>query len=58
MGNFIKTEQETVANELRASGYPELGKEGKFFVFANIGKKINFTEDDKKNMVFTNVVCL
>lgn len=58
MKNLIKTMDENTASELRNAGYPELSKQGQFFVFVNIGKNLTFTEEDKKKMVFTNIVCL
>ena len=51
--NFIKTSDEELAKTLRFSGYKELKKQGKFFVFLNNGK-LNFTQDQKKKMVYTN----
>ena len=51
--NFIKTSDEELAGNLRLSGYKELKKQGKFFVFLNNGK-LNFTQEQEKKMVYTN----
>lgn len=58
MDNFIKTSCEETRQKLKAAGLPEMGKEGKYYVFVNIGKNLSFTEDDKKKMILTNIVCL
>lgn len=55
--NFIKTQDEELASELRLYGYKELKKQGKFFVFVNCGKW-TFSAEDKKKVVFTNSLCL
>lgn len=51
--NFIKTSDEELAKELRASGYKELQKQGRLFVFLNNGNASFSAEQDKK-MVRTN----
>ena len=51
--NFIKTSDEELAKNLRMSGYKELKKQGKFFVFLNCGK-LNFTEEQEKKLIRTN----
>lgn len=53
MEKFIKTSDEELAVVLRASGYKELKKQGKFFVFLNNGK-LNFSAEQKKKMACTN----
>lgn len=58
MGNFVKTSDSNTAENLRKAGFTELGKEGNMFVFVNNGKKLTFTEDDKKKMIMTNIACL
>lgn len=51
--NFIKTYDEELAEKLRLSGYKELKKQGKFFVFVNNGT-LKFTAEQSKKMVKTN----
>ena len=51
--NFIKTSDEELAMNLRASGYKELKKQGKFFVFLNNGK-MSFTEEQNTKLIRTN----
>ena len=51
--NFIKTQDAELAKKLRFSGYKELKKQGKFFVFVNSGKW-TFSAEDKKKAIFTN----
>jgi hypothetical protein len=51
--NFIKTNDEELAKNLRLSGYKELKKQGKFFVFLNNGK-LKFTEEQEQKMIRTN----
>ena len=54
--HFIKTSDEGVANELRKSGYQELSKQGKFFVFINsASKQKNF---DKNKVIYTDTLCV
>lgn len=54
--NFIKTTDPDVAEQLRTCGYPELPKEGSFFVFVNTGKNtFNF---DAKKVRYTDVLSL
>ena len=53
MSNFIKTQDAELAKKLRFSGYKELKKQGKFFVFINSGKW-TFSAEDKKKAIFTN----
>lgn len=55
-GYFIKTSDEEVAKTLRESGYQELSKQGKYFVFINsASKKKNF---DKNKVIYTNTLCV
>lgn len=58
MEHFIKTADFETAEKLKAAGLPEMGKEGKYYVFANIGKNLTFTEDDKKKIVYSNICCV
>ena len=51
--NFIKTYDEELAKELRLSGYKELKKQGKFFVFVNNGT-LHFSAEQSKKMIKTN----
>ena len=51
--NFIKTSDAELAAELRASGYKELKRQGKFFVFLNNGNA-NFSAEQGRKMVLTN----
>ena len=53
MEKFIKTSDEELAGALRACGYKELKKQGKFFVFINNGK-LSFSQEQKNKMVYTN----
>ena len=53
MNNFIKTKDQKLAEELRASGYKELKPQGKFFVFLNNGKRC-FSADQEKKLLYTN----
>lgn len=55
--NFIKTEQEHVAEELRRNGFTELKKDGKLFVFVNNGK-MNFSDKDKKEIIYSDVLSM
>lgn len=57
MEKFIKTSDEELAGALRACGYKELKKQGKFFVFLNSGK-LNFTEQQKKNIIYSDKLCI
>ena len=50
---FIKTSDEELAKNLRTSGYKELRKQGKFFVFVNCDK-LTFTEDETKHIIYSN----
>lgn len=56
MKHFIKTSDETVAEELRNEGYTELSKEGSQFVFINDSKKAK-TFDEQK-IIYTDNLCL
>ena len=53
--NFIKTSDNDTANKLRTNGFTEVSKEGEFYVFLNDGK-LNFSEDDNKKMIHTNIL--
>lgn len=56
MQYFIKTSDEEVAKELRESGYQELSKSGKFFVFINDVSKVKTF--DKEKVIYTNNLCV
>lgn len=51
--NFIKTQDKELAKAMRVSGYHELPKQGKFFVFVNSDKLV-FSAEDKKKVILTN----
>ena len=51
---FIKTQDEELAKNLRLSGYKELKKQGKFFVFVNNSAKYTFSAEDEKIIIRTN----
>ena len=51
---FIKTQDEGLAKRLRFSGYKELKKQGKFFVFINNSDKLTFSAEDEKKIIRTN----
>ena len=53
--NFIKTSDLDTANKLKLNGFTEVSKEGEFYVFLNDGKQ-NFSEDDSKKMMYTNIL--
>lgn len=55
--NFIKTQDSSVAEELRKNGFQELAKEGQLFCFINNGK-INFASIDKDKVTYTNKICM
>lgn len=55
MKNFIQTRDEGTAIQLRSLGFTELPKQGSFFVFINDGKA-NFSSEEKKKMVYTNII--
>ena len=53
--NFVRTEDEKIADELRRNGFQELKKDGSFFVFINEKTDravTGFAESGK--VVFTN----
>lgn len=56
MQHFIQTSDEGVAKELRQSGYQELSKQGKFFVFINDASKVKTF--DKEKVIYTNNLCV
>lgn len=56
--NFIKTTDELLAKKLLASNFTLLSKENaKVYVFLNDGK-LTFSDADKKQLVFTNVIAM
>lgn len=55
--NFIRTQDDNVADYLRLNKYTELPKQGKFFVFLNDGKA-TFSETVKKKIVIDNKTCI
>lgn len=57
MQNFIKTNSESIAIQLKKLGFTELPKQGTFFVFLNNGTA-NFSEEDKKKVIYTNKLCI
>lgn len=57
MKNFIQTQDEGTAIQLRSLGFTELPKQGSFFVFINDGKA-NFSSEEKKKMVYTNIMLM
>jgi len=57
MKNFVKTESKSVRDELRTAGFTELPMQGKFYVFVNDGK-LDFSAEEKKEMLFTNKMCM
>ena len=56
MNHFVKTSDEEVANKLRALGYQELSKQGKFFCFINNPSRSK--EFDKNKVIYTNTLCV
>lgn len=52
---FIRTSDCQVAEELRKNGFAELAKQGSFYVFINNGK-INFSDEEKKKVVYSNLM--
>ena len=52
---FIRTSDSGVAMELRRAGYPELARDGKFFVFVNDGRKMDAVFD-KADVMFTDIL--
>lgn len=57
MKNFIQTQDKGTAIQLRSLGFTELPKQGSFFIFINDGKA-NFTSDEKKKLVYTNILSM
>ena len=55
--NFIKTQDSSIAEELRKNGFKELAKEGQLFCFINNGK-MNFAKTDLDKISYTNVLCM
>lgn len=55
--NFIKTSDVSVAEELRKNGFTAIGQEGQMFVFINDGKAV-FSEDEKKKMAYSDILCI
>lgn len=53
--NFIKTSDEDTRLLLRKEGYVEVGKDGDKWVFIN-DKNYNFSEQDKKMIMYTNIL--
>lgn len=56
--NFVKTSSEDVYGELKNAGFTYLGKEGDLYCFINDGKQLTFSEDNKKKILYTNMICL
>lgn len=57
MFQFIKVQDISTAEQLRSMNFTELPKEGSFFVFLN-NRTINFSEEDKKKIIYTNKLCI
>ena len=57
MNNFIKTQDVPTSEQLRQLGFTELPKQGSFFVFINDGKA-NFSSEEKKKLIFTNIMTM
>ena len=55
---FIKTSDEKTAAMLREAGLVELAKEGNKWVFVNENKVINYSEEELKGVVTTNILCI
>lgn len=56
--NFIKTRDESVAQELMASNYTLVCKDASgMYTFMNNGQK-TFSVDEKKKMAFTNMMTM
>lgn len=50
---FIRTADVDVVAELRSSGYQELNKEGKYFVFLNNGN-LKFSKEIKNKIAYSD----
>lgn len=57
MQKFIKTQDVSTSEQLKKLGFTELPKQGSFFVFINDGKA-NFSSEEKKKMVYTNIMLM
>ena len=58
MQNFIKTDNAETIKVLKNQGFTFLGEDKSgIAVFLNDGK-LTFSEDTKKNMVFTNLISM
>lgn len=56
--NFIKTQDIETAKKLREEGFQEITETGsKFFTFVNNGT-ISFSEEEKKNITYSNTLCI
>lgn len=55
--NFVKTTDASVAAILMTSGYTCLEEKDGMWCFINNGK-MNFSEEENKKMVYTNVLCI
>lgn len=57
INHFIKTTDDETALKLKAEGFSLISKDGNVYTFLNDGK-MNFADEDKKKMAFTNVLAM
>lgn len=57
INHFIKTTDDETALKLKAEGFSLISKDGNVYTFMNDGK-MNFADEDKKKMAFTNVLAM
>lgn len=57
VNHFIKTTDDETALKLKAEGFSLISKDGNVYTFMNDGK-MNFADEDKKKMAFTNVLAM
>ena len=57
MHKFIKTQDFPTSEQLRKLGFTELPKQGSFFIFIN-DKKLNFTSEEEKKLIYTNIISM
>lgn len=56
--NFIKTPSMLIYDRLLKSGATYIGQEGELYCFINDIKNFTFSDEDKKEILFTNIICL
>lgn len=56
-GNFVITKSNLIADVLKESGFTLVSHQGEVWTFKNDGKH-TFSQDEKKDAVFTNKVFL